>query len=192
MSRNALRRLLAVPTAVALLAIPAIAAAHAPLDSSTPAAGANLDTPPTRVTLTFGGDSGGELNPDGSSFTVTNAGGATVGTGKVDLTVADRNVMSADVTISDPGIYTVKWTSQSIDGASLSGSFSFGYKATEAIPAASGGEDHDHDGGTPDTSVAVPTGTGSAPLAILGGLLLVASGTLVGRQLLFARRADSR
>ncbi|HET8586547.1 MAG TPA: copper resistance CopC family protein [Candidatus Limnocylindria bacterium] len=191
MSRNTIRRLLAVPAAAALLAIPAIAAAHAPLESSTPAPGANLDTAPTRVTLTFGGDSGGELSPDGSSFTVTDAGGATVGTGKVDLSVADRNVMSADVTISDPGIYTVKWTSQSIDGASLSGSFSFGYKATAAIPAASGGEDHDHEGGTPDTAVSTPTG-GSAPLAVLGALLLVASGTLAGRQLLHARLVRSR
>jgi methionine-rich copper-binding protein CopC len=187
LSRNIVRRLLAVPTAVALLAIPAIAAAHAPLQTSTPAAGANLDTAPSKVTLTFSGDSGGELNPDGSKFTVTSAAGATVGTGKVDLNVADRNVMTGDVTITDPGVYTVKWTSQSIDGASLDGSFSFGYKATEAIPAASGGEDHDHDGGTPDTSVAVTPAGGSASLAALGSLLLLASGALLTRRLLSIR-----
>jgi hypothetical protein len=101
--------------------------------------------------------------------------------------VADRNVMSADVTISDPGVYTVKWTSQSIDGASLDGTFSFGYKATEAIPAASGGEDHDHDGGTPDTSIGVTPVGSSAPLALLGGLLLLASGGLLARRLLALR-----
>lgn len=185
MSHVNLRRLLAVPAAAVLLAIPAIASAHAPLDSSTPAAGAKLDTAPTKVTLTFTGDSGGELDPAGSSFTVTSADGTTVGTGKVDLNVADRNVMVADVTITDPGVYTVRWTSQSIDGASLDGQFSFGFKTDEAIPAASGGEDDDHEGETPNTSVSAATGSGSAPLAALGGLLLLAAaGTLVGRRVL--------
>jgi methionine-rich copper-binding protein CopC len=160
------RRILALPAALLLVAIPAIASAHAELASSTPAAGANLDSPPTKVTLTFSGDANGELDPSGSSFTVTDAAGKNLATGQVDLSVADRNVMTADVSISEPGVYTVKWTSKSSDGASLSGSFSFGYKASAAIPEPSGGHEHE----TPNTSVA-PSGNG-APLAPMGFALI--------------------
>ena len=89
--------------AVALLAIPAVASAHVELVSSSPEAGANLDTAPTEVTVTFDD----ELDPDHSTFTVADADGNEVGSGEVDLTVADRNVMHGDGTISDPGVYTV-------------------------------------------------------------------------------------
>jgi copper resistance protein C len=178
-----LRTIIAIPAATALLALPAIALGHAPLASSTPAAGANLDTAPTSVTLTFSGDSNGELDPDGSSFTVTDADGKALATGKVDLDVAARNVMTADVSITDPGVYTVKWTSESADGATLDGAFSFGYKATAAIPAATGGEDDDH-GGSPDTSIGAAGPQPLAPLAPIGALmLLTAAGLLVRRQL---------
>jgi hypothetical protein len=137
------------------------------------------------VTLTFTGASDGELG-DGSKFTVTDADGKTVGTGTIDLTVPDRNVMKADVTITDPGIYTVKWTSVSADGATLNGQFSFGYKATQAIPAASGGEDNDEGHGTPDTSIASDTGSPLAPLGAL--LILSAAGLLVRRGLVAQAR----
>ena len=63
-------------------ALPAAAAAHAELESSTPAAGANLDTAPTTVTLTFSE----ELKPDGSSFTVKDADGHEVGSGELTST----------------------------------------------------------------------------------------------------------
>ncbi len=180
-----LRTILAIPAATALLAVPAIALGHAPLASSTPAAGANLDTAPTSVTLTFSGDSNGELDPAGSSFTVTDAAGKSIGSGKVDLTVAARNVMTADVSITAPGVYTVKWTSVSSDGATLNGSFSFGYKTSETIPAASGGED-DH-AGTPDTSITPPQGQPVTGTSALGVLLLLAGGGLIVRRALVTR-----
>lgn len=185
MNSRRMRRILALPAAAALLAIPALASAHAPLESSTPAAGAKLDTAPTSVTLTFTGANDGELNPDGSSFTVTDADGTTVGTGKVDLTVANRNVMKADVTITEPGVYTVKWTSESADGATLTGQFSFGYKTDEAIPAASGGEDEDGDHGTPDTAIGIASGSSPLdPLTLVGGVLLLCGGALVARRMI--------
>ena len=53
------RVLLAATLGGALLALPAVASAHAPLESSTPKAGDNLDTAPSTVTLTFAG----ELDP---------------------------------------------------------------------------------------------------------------------------------
>ncbi|MGZ6371891.1 MAG: copper resistance CopC family protein [Candidatus Limnocylindria bacterium] len=110
---------------ILLLALSAsVAAAHVVLMSSTPAAEANLQTAPTQVTITFDD----ELNPDLSDLTVADASTSVVGTGAVDLTVADRNVMSRAVTITQPGIYTVSYRVGGVDGHELTGSFSFGYR----------------------------------------------------------------
>jgi methionine-rich copper-binding protein CopC len=167
------RLIAALTLATALLSLPAIVAAHAPLTSSSPKDGERLDSAPTKVTLTFGG----ELDPDGSSFKVTDAHGATIATGSVDLTVADRNVMTVDVSISDPGIYTVNYVSKSIDGAVLNGSYSFGYQTDATIPAATGGDD-DHD--APDTAIEAPAGHGW--LALIGLLFLGGGLALAARR----------
>lgn len=156
------RTMLAVAAALALLTIPAIAAAHAKFASSTPAPGSSLQTAPTEVRVTFSE----EIQPGGSSFTVTDAAGTKVGSGTADLTVADRNVLEGKVTITRPGIYTVKWTSLSIDGDTVTGAFSFGFKASALIPAVTGGEE------SPNTSVALRA-TDPSPLALLGALLLL-------------------
>lgn len=172
------RLIAALTLATALLALPAIAAAHAPLTSSTPKDGERLDTAPTKVTLTFGG----ELDPDGSSFKVTDAHGTTIATGSVDLTVADRNVMTADVSIGDPGIYTVDYTSKSIDGAVLEGTYSFGFQTDATIPPATGGDDDDHD--APDTALTTPAGSGWLALVgllFLGGGLALATRRITRR-----------
>lgn len=172
------RLTLIVALVTLLLALPAVASAHAPLTSSSPQAGEKLDTAPDAVTLTFGG----ELDPDGSSFTVKDPGGTTIATGSVDLTVADRNVMIADVSISDPGVYTVNYLSKSIDGAELDGSFSFGFQTDAAIPAATGGDDDDHD--APDTAM---TDTASAAWLAIIGVLFLGGGLFLG-----ARRVTRR
>lgn len=161
-----------VATTAALLAMPAAVLGHVELVSSSPAVGENLDTAPTEVTVTFDD----ELDPDLSSFSVTDADSTEVGTGEVDLTVADRNMLTGSVTITDPGVYTVTYTVAGVDGHSIEGTFSFGYDADEVIPLPSGGEDEEN----PDT--ALPR----APLpllAILGALLLVAGGVLGARRL---------
>lgn len=165
------RRTLAVAAALALLTIPAIAAAHAKFASSTPAPGSSLQTAPTEVKVNFGA----EINSDGSSFTVTDAAGARVGTGTADLTVADRNVLTGKVTITQPGIYTVKWTSLSTDGDAVTGAFSFGFKANETIPAATGAEE------APDTSMALRP-TVPSPPALLGALLLLGGAAMLARR----------
>ena len=152
--------LITIATA-ALLALPAVASAHVELISSSPQAGANLDAAPTEVTVTFDD----ELDPDHSTFTVTDVDGNEVGSGGVDLTVADRNVMRGDVTVSDPGVYTVSYTVAGVDGHEIDGTFSFGYSTDAAIPEPTGGED-DED---PDT--ALPYGQPS-PLPVVGALLL--------------------
>ena len=110
--RRPARLLLITLATVALLALPAVVSAHVELISSSPEAGANLDSAPTEVTVTFDD----EVDPDHSSFTVTDADGNEVGSGEVDLTVADRNVLRGDVTISDPGVYTVNYTVAGVDG----------------------------------------------------------------------------
>ena len=161
--------------AAVLLAVPALATAHAPLTGSSPKAGDNLDTAPTNVTLTFKS----ELDPDGSSFTVSDPGGTKIATGSVDLTVADRNVMTADVSIATPGVYTVSYVSKSIDGAVLNGTFSFGYKTDASIPAATGGDDDDDH--APDTAIDAPAPL--APLAAIGLLLVLGAVTLAARRI---------
>ena len=56
---------------------------------------------------------------------VTDADGTLVGTGGVDLDIADRNVLSASVTITGDGEYHVTWSAGSIDGHLGSGEFAF-------------------------------------------------------------------
>jgi methionine-rich copper-binding protein CopC len=164
-----MRTLLAGASIAALLAaLPAVAAAHAELESSDPAAGENLDTAPTEVTLTFSE----ELDPDGSSFTVTDADGHEVGSGEVDLTVADRNVMAGDVTISDPGVYTVEYSVVAADGHESGGTISFGYNADEAIPESTSAE-------PPNTALAGP----GMPMAALGWLLVALAAVIGVRRL---------
>ena len=149
---------------VAATVLPATAMAHADLASATPAEDAELDEAPDEVRLTFTE----ELDPDGSAFDVTDAAGNEVGRGEVDLDVADRNVLAGHVTISDPGLHTVAWSVISSDGHEASGSYTFGYRAADAL--------------TPDTRMMGP----SAPL-IPVGILLVAIALVFAR-----RRAASR
>lgn len=172
--RTPARRLfVAMLLAVALGALPALAMAHVSLVSSDPEAGMNLDTAPTEVTLTFDG----ELEPDGSGFTVHDHHGDEVGSGELDLDVADRNVLHGAVTISEPGVYTVEWTVLGTDGHEITGSFSFGYATDEEIPD---GETDGHGHENPDTALTATTTT--APATALGLVMLLAAGVLVVRR----------
>lgn len=154
---------LAPPAAVAGFAAlaaltPPVAMGHADLESSMPESGAALTTAPTEVALVFGG----ELVPDGSRFTVTDDDGRTVGSGELDLAVAERNELRGPVTITRPGAFTVAWTSVAADGHRETGAFTFTY----STPA-------------PDTAAPAPTG---ATAAALGSLLaLLAAAMLVRR-----------
>lgn len=172
--RHALRHGNAIgPALVAGLVMAAsasVVAAHVELISSSPVAGANLSTIPTNVKITFDD----ELEPDLSHFEVTDAASVQVGSGEVDLTVADRNEMSGPVTITAPGVYTVSYTVAGIDGHVLEGTFSFGYQATSAIPGPTAGEGA-------DTAM---TPRGSSPVLVpLGWILLLASGVMAARRI---------
>lgn len=170
------RRWIAAIAAVALASLPVAAAAHSDLVSTTPEAGANLDEAATEVVMTFES----ELQADGSGFVVTDDDGAEVGTGSLDLQVAERNELRGAVEIDEPGVYTVTWTSVAADGFETGGEFAFGYRAEPPAP-----EEHDDHGEAPDTAMPVPQ-QGPDPLVIVGaGLVLVAV-------LIVARRAVLR
>ncbi len=180
---NAPRLLIVLLAAAALtVALPGIALGHVHVESTTPEPGTNLDDPPSEVVIEFDG----ELDPDQSSFTVRGGDGAVVGEGEVDLSVADRNVLRGDVSISEPGIYDVEYSVVGLDGHELTGEFSFGFQATEAVPTP---EPDEH----PDTAVGGPT-VGAALLA-LGTNLLLAAGLLaalgVTRRAAAERRATA-
>ena len=153
------RHLPAVLMGIALAALPVAASAHSELATSVPAEGANLQTAPSEVVLTFSA----ELDPDGSSFTVTDPTGAQVGTGKVDLNVAARNILRGNVSITKPGNYRVAWTSLSLDGDQLKGTVTFGYRSSSP----------------PNT--AMPLGP-DLPMSAAGILLLAAAILLVPRR----------
>jgi methionine-rich copper-binding protein CopC len=158
------RRPAALLAGMALAALPIAAVAHSELDKSDPANGANLQTAPSAVVLTFTE----ELNPAASSFTVTGAGGAAVGSGEVDLDVAARNVLRGTVSISQPGTYRIEWTSLSLDGDTLHGTVTFGYRLSSP----------------PDTSTRHRQGADLLPLTAAGMVLLVVAGMLAERRAL--------
>ena len=112
----------------ALLSLPGSAAGHAELVASDPADGGVLVTRPDEVELTFHG----ELDPDGSAFTVIGPSGEVVGSGDVDLDVAERNVMRAVIDEGGEGRYEVRWTAVSIDGHAEEGSLGFSVGSAEA------------------------------------------------------------
>lgn len=123
------RRALAVLSGLWLaLAITAPASAHTDLVRSSPKDGAVLETPPTRVTLTFNE----ALDPGRSSFRLIGAEG-TVGTGKV--TGASAKVMTLDGLTLAPGAYEVRWTAGSPDGHIVRGKLAFSVAAPTAAPA---------------------------------------------------------
>jgi methionine-rich copper-binding protein CopC len=156
------RTLVAIGVALALSAAPAVALGHVSLESSSPEAGESLETAPTEVTLTFDG----ELDPAGSTFSVVDHDGAEVGSGEVDLDVADRNVMTGSVDISEPGVYTVEWEVLGADGHEITGAFSFGYATDEVIPGPTGDDGHE----SPDTAM----GDDSVDPLTLAGMALMA------------------
>src|SRR5689334_19328916 len=100
-----------------------IASAHAKLVSSDPAAGAKLTSAPAKVMLVFSEEI--SEKPTDSFFSVTDSGGAEVGSGKLDNTDLDHKTLSGALKsgIGD-GVYTVTWqTITTDDNGKSNGSF---------------------------------------------------------------------
>jgi methionine-rich copper-binding protein CopC len=161
-----MRRIAPFLLAGALAALPALTLAHTELASSDPADGSTLADPPDEVMLTFEGEVG-----DGSTFVVLDPSGAEVGSGGLDLEVADRNVLRGQLEVAAAGEYTVSWSVVGEDEHPVEGTLTFTYEP-EGEPS------------TPDT--ALSPGSGS-PLVPIGLLLVVLSVTVSARRALAAR-----
>lgn len=125
--RQLLSAVLAIFVVVAaLLGLAAPASAHDTAESSTPAQGAAVATPPEKVSVTF------NRNPlgIGSQFSVKDATGAEWADGAVEIV---DNVASQKLKDGAPaGQYTVTWRVASSDSHPIEGTFGF----TAAAPAA--------------------------------------------------------
>ena len=158
MHRTMRRAAIAIAVVAALL-VAGPAAAHSLPQSSQPAAGAVLESPPTVVTITFGEDPDHVL----STIQVLDAGGHVVSSGKAVVAPDDPLTLSVGLMPLGPGVYTVAWrTVSAVDGHSASGSFAFGVGAAPGI----GGP-----GASPITPDATVAASPSA-IAILGRFLL--------------------
>lgn len=123
----------AAPLAVLLLLLAGLlltavrADAHNSLQSTDPADGSTLATPPTHVTLTF--DEPAQAL--GTEIVVLGPDGSTVSTGTVEL--VDSTVAQALAADLPAGAYTVQWRVTSADGHPLSGELSFTAEAGSSL-----------------------------------------------------------
>lgn len=162
------RLLAACAAAMVAAAMPALTMAHADLVASEPAADTQLDVPPTEVVLAFDG----ELDPAASSLVIADADGAEVGSGGVDLGVAERNVLRAEVEIDGDGEYEVTWTATALDGHREEGTFTFRVGATGTA--------------APDTALPRPSPALPAGIALVAVALLLPLGRAARRHVIAA------
>jgi copper resistance protein C len=175
------------------------ASAHDAVESTSPAAGATVPTPPAAVSLTL---SNRPLTL-GTQITVSDAAGTSWADGAVQIV---DNVASQKLRTGAPaGVYTVQWRVVSSDGHPIEGTFSFtaaaagaGSAAAGATPAASGAVPTE--GAVPTLGASQP-GTTVAPSPAPGdsepfpwsivGFVAVAVGILVALGLMAKRRLNT-
>ncbi|HEX7246913.1 MAG TPA: copper resistance protein CopC [Actinomycetota bacterium] len=134
------------------------ASAHAGFESSDPADGQVLASAPATITMSFTEPP----DPDLSSVTVLDAGGATIGTGTLQRGDPSRSLELALPDDLADGVYTVSWVVVSeADGHPTAGVFAFGVgEATaDVVPNAAAGD---------------PMLPGPSPFAVVGKVLLYA------------------
>lgn len=103
------RAVFALLVLIALL-VPQAVAAHAALDTATPADGATVEGTPAEVAGTYTQD----LKADGSSLQLRDAAGAVLATGGVDP-ADDRRLVITDIPALAPGVYEVRSTTLSAE-----------------------------------------------------------------------------
>jgi methionine-rich copper-binding protein CopC len=197
-------RFAALLAVTVLLAMPAVAVAHAEFVSSTPADGDVVEGSPPTVTAVFT-----EALADGSVMRIRNGAGEVVGEGRVDAANPERMVIEPDAL--GPGEYSVQWRALAADRHQELGTFSFTVTAAAATlvptasptPAASAaGTPSEPPSQPPSPSVApapspaatetpsdAAAGSGDALIPILAAVVLVA---LLGGYLLLRRRPTAR
>ena len=102
----------------ALLAMPALVAAHAELERSTPADGETVQGSPRVIRGFFTEELG-----DGSEMALLDESGTTIATGTIDPANATR--MRIDPPELEPGDYEVQWKTFADDGHLETGTFTF-------------------------------------------------------------------
>lgn len=123
MCRTVLALTAVAVAAAAALASPLGAAAHALLQSSVPAAGDELATPPSRVIVTFGESP----DPALSAITVVDAAGRRWDIGPTQAVPGHPDQLEVPLRRLPTGVYTVRWrTISAVDGHLAAGSFAFG------------------------------------------------------------------
>jgi len=192
-----MKRRISIGIVIALLlglALFGVASAHAKLVSSDPAAGAKLTAAPAKVTLVFDEEISDKATE--SFFNVTDAAGATIGSGKLDTADLDHKTLSGTLKAGvGDGVYTVTWqTITPDDNGKSEGSFTFGVNTDPgaqptaapheeeptAVPAAGAAQatavPHDHaaePATLPKTGESAPNLTG---YFMVGAVLLLAAG----------------
>lgn len=108
----------------AALILPGTVLGHALPQSSVPAAGAQLTTPPGQVSIVFGE----RPDPNLSTIKVLDTTGATVTSGPTAAVAGDPVELAVPLKANLPdGVYTVSWrTVSAVDGHLATGSFAFG------------------------------------------------------------------
>ncbi|MDV7355131.1 copper resistance protein CopC [Rhodococcus oxybenzonivorans] len=124
----------AVLVAAAVFACAALTAgpgmAHAALESSNPADGAQIDAAPDNVTLVFNQD----IQPNFAALTVVGSDGAQWGRSEP---VVDGRLLSVDLDgLGAAGQYTVAFRVVSSDGHPIAGTYTFDLTQASATPAA--------------------------------------------------------
>ena len=101
-----------------------VAAAHASLKKSVPAADATVDVAPKEITLTFSE----HVEEAFSTVTVKDAAGKDVSTAKSHVDAADGATLHLDVPSLQSGVYTVQWAAVTHDSHRRTGDFKFTVK----------------------------------------------------------------
>ena len=123
-------RLLLIGGILFALLLTPLAMAHAELKQADPSIGTIYRwLRPAEVRLTFTQ----ELQPEGNSIIVTNTHFAEMQEGVAQLDPNDAYTMFIPLSPLSHGTYTVNWTTQSVDGHPLQGSYEFTIFAREAI-----------------------------------------------------------
>jgi methionine-rich copper-binding protein CopC len=122
---NMFSRLAAIGCIFAATALASpLAAAHAALKASVPAADATLDAAPKEIALTFNE----KIEVAFSSATVKDAAGKPVAIGKPRVDEANPALMHIDVPELASGAYKVDWVAVGRDGHRRTGAFKFSVK----------------------------------------------------------------
>ena len=117
----------------ALLALPVSASAHALAQSSVPAAGSTVGSPPSQVSVTFGETP----DPRLSALQVLGASGQSFTAGPTHPASGDALTLVVAVKPLPKGVYTVSWrTVSTVDGHFAAGSFAFGVQVSPQGAAA--------------------------------------------------------